>query len=211
MRITVCLACILVFLIGCGNDAPPASALSVTITPASATVAANRTIDLTGSASGFTATPTISWYMLWSGMGSLRGACGSLRATRDQPLVEQGPFPAGAPPMKRTLLTDGILELLAQPWPEDPSLTWAQAIARTLVSLAAKGDVRAAAEVMNRVEGKPPKQIELSFNRYPRGISDDEIDAGVDELLRRPEEAGGETATAVVPSAQGGLRDKGGR
>jgi hypothetical protein len=63
MRLSVCLACFLVMLSGCREGAPPVSALSVTITPASATVTAYGTQDLSGSATGFTATPVVVWYM----------------------------------------------------------------------------------------------------------------------------------------------------
>jgi hypothetical protein len=63
MRLALFLSYVAIFLSGCGSDAPPASALSVTITPASATVAANGTVNLSGSASGFTRKPDIIWYM----------------------------------------------------------------------------------------------------------------------------------------------------
>lgn len=63
MRLSVCLVCFLLMLSGCQEGAPPVSALSVTITPASATVAAYGTVYMSGSVTGFTATPMIDWYM----------------------------------------------------------------------------------------------------------------------------------------------------
>jgi len=60
---------------------------------------------------------------------------------------------------KRTRLTDALIELLEQPYEDDPALTWAQAIALALTRKAADGNVEAAREIADRVEGKPAQQL----------------------------------------------------
>lgn len=51
--------------LGCGSGvpAPDARAITVTITPAVSTVPVGGTLDLRGDATGFTATPSVIWYM----------------------------------------------------------------------------------------------------------------------------------------------------
>jgi len=50
-------------MLGCGgaSDLPPSSAVSVSLAPLTATIQVGQTVDLTGTAIGFT-NPTISWW-----------------------------------------------------------------------------------------------------------------------------------------------------
>jgi hypothetical protein len=61
----ICSICILAG--ACGNSLPLASSLSVAITPPTATVTAGTRVNLTGSGSGFTETPTPEWQMVEGG------------------------------------------------------------------------------------------------------------------------------------------------
>jgi len=65
-------------------------------------------------------------------------------------------------------------ELLARPYPKDTRLTWAEKIALALAKKAADGDVRAAAEIADRVEGKPSQQVKVSAH----GVGDYHISVG---------------------------------
>ncbi len=49
---------------GGGYDQIPSSSLTVTVSPASATIPRNGTVQLTGSAAGFPKTPTLTWNVL---------------------------------------------------------------------------------------------------------------------------------------------------
>ncbi len=60
--------------------------------------------------------------------------------------------PGGRPKTKP--LTEELQRLLEEEAPKGKGQTWATAIAKTLLAKARKGDVRAIAEVANRVEGK---------------------------------------------------------
>jgi hypothetical protein len=68
--------------------------------------------------------------------------------------------PGGRP--KRTPLADACREVLALPVPGDSEgRTYAEKIAATLAEKAAKGDIRAAAELADRAEGKPRQSVEI--------------------------------------------------
>jgi hypothetical protein len=60
--------------------------------------------------------------------------------------------PGGRPKTKP--LTEEIERLLEQEAPTSKGQTWASLIAQALLTKACKGDVRAFAELANRVEGK---------------------------------------------------------
>jgi hypothetical protein len=98
-------------------------------------------------------------------------------ATRFKP-GESG-NPGGRP--KTAPLSQACRELLGQSIPGDPGQrTYAEAIAQTLVEKALKGDIRAAQELGDRVEGRARQAIEIqsvalreAFERMSR----EELDA----------------------------------
>jgi hypothetical protein len=65
--------------------------------------------------------------------------------------------PGGRP--KKKLVTDELEWLLEQEAPRASGKTWAAVIAEALLRKARKGDVRAIAELANRVEGKTLQQL----------------------------------------------------
>jgi hypothetical protein len=68
--------------------------------------------------------------------------------------------PGGRP--KKKLVTDELERLLQAEAPDAEGRTWATVIAEALLQQARKGDVRAIAELTNRIEGKPLQPVELS-------------------------------------------------
>jgi hypothetical protein len=66
---------------------------------------------------------------------------------------------AGRPKTKP--LTDELQRLLGEEAPKGKGQTWAALIAEALVKRASKGDVRAIAELGNRIEGRPVQAVEL--------------------------------------------------
>jgi hypothetical protein len=70
--------------------------------------------------------------------------------------------PGGRP--KKKLVTDELERLLEQDAPGAKGKTWAAVIAEALLRKARKGDVRAIAELANRIEGKPLQALELGVN-----------------------------------------------
>jgi hypothetical protein len=82
--------------------------------------------------------------------------------------------PGGRP--KRQPLTEAFLELMDQPYPQDRNgRTYAEAIVRTLATKAARGDVRAAQLVMERIEGRVPIAA-LAESSGPVGLTIEMID-----------------------------------
>jgi Family of unknown function (DUF5681) len=72
--------------------------------------------------------------------------------------------PGGRP--KRAPLADACREVLALPVPADAEgRTYAQKIAATLAEKAAEGDIRAAAELADRAEGRARQSIEIGQTR----------------------------------------------
>jgi hypothetical protein len=69
--------------------------------------------------------------------------------------------PAGRP--KSAILSDALRRELVEPCPEDPERTWAEVIADALIARAAAGDVQAAKEIADRVEGKARQYVHLSY------------------------------------------------
>lgn len=85
--------------------------------------------------------------------------------------------PGGRP--KKKLISDELERLLQEEAPGGTGKTWASVIAESLLRQAAKGDVRAISELVNRVEGKPLQAVNLDVN------SSSEIDSMTDEELRQ--------------------------
>ena len=67
--------------------------------------------------------------------------------------------PGGRP--KKKLITNELERLLEQEAPEATGKTWAAVIAEVLLNQARRGDVRAIAELANRIEGKPLQPVEF--------------------------------------------------
>ena len=70
----------LAFFLSCGSGLPPASSVTLSITPSSATVAAGGTVALQGSATGFTTSPIVVWGMQESSPNPPVTACGTFPA-----------------------------------------------------------------------------------------------------------------------------------
>jgi hypothetical protein len=83
--------------------------------------------------------------------------------------------PGGRP--KKKLISDELERLLQVEAPDAGGRTWATVVAEALLHQARKGDVRAIAELANRIEGKPLQPVELSGDNDP------------DTLVERLEEA----------------------
>jgi hypothetical protein len=65
--------------------------------------------------------------------------------------------PGGRP--KKKQVTEELERLLAEEAPNGNGQTWATVIAQALLRRASKGDVRAIAELANRIEGKPAQAV----------------------------------------------------
>jgi uncharacterized protein DUF5681 len=73
---------------------------------------------------------------------------------------QPSPNPGGRP--HKTALTDAIREQLAQVDAKDKAgRTNAEVVAAALIAKAKRGDVRAASEIADRVEGKPSQSLNL--------------------------------------------------
>lgn len=77
---------------GCGNGLPHSSDITVTVSPASATVAVSGTVTLAGSATGFTRTPLIQWWIQESHDIDRMNGCGILMANQLPPSPSSCPF-----------------------------------------------------------------------------------------------------------------------
>lgn len=71
--------------------------------------------------------------------------------------------PAGRP--KSITLSEAFRRQLSQPMPDDPEgRTFAEVIAERMCVAASNGDVSAAREIADRVEGKPRQSVNLDMN-----------------------------------------------
>jgi len=70
--------------------------------------------------------------------------------------------PGGRPRTK--LITSELERMLEQEAPAANGKTWAAVIAEALLKKARKGDVRAIAELANRVEGKARQTVDLELD-----------------------------------------------
>jgi hypothetical protein len=72
-------ACAATYLSGCGGSGlPDRSSVTVTITPAQATVKAGSVVALVGTESGFTQPPIVSWWIEESKVIDFNNDCGKL-------------------------------------------------------------------------------------------------------------------------------------
>jgi len=71
---------------------------------------------------------------------------------------------AGRPKTKP--LTEELERLLEQEAPNGKGQTWAAVILQALLTKARKGDVRAFAELANRVEGRSPQAVDFKVDNY---------------------------------------------
>ncbi len=65
----------LVLLVGCGNG-PSSKDVTVTVNPTTASVAVHGSVNLQGNATGFTAGPTVSWWIKESKDINFNADCG---------------------------------------------------------------------------------------------------------------------------------------
>jgi hypothetical protein len=88
------------------------------------------------------------------------------RFTKDTPTAfkpGQSGNPAGRP--KSITLSEAFRRQLSQPMPDDPEgRTFAEVIAERMCVAASGGDVSAAREIADRVEGKPKQSVNLDMN-----------------------------------------------
>ena len=105
--------------------------------------------------------------------------------------------PGGRP--RRKLITDELERLLAEEAPNGKGQTRATVIAQALLRRASKGDVRAIAELSNRIEGKPAQAIAVDLDageglaeriakarkRVTEGMTAEEIKEKINSLSRQ--------------------------
>lgn len=70
--------------------------------------------------------------------------------------------PGGRP--KKQSITEELERLLAEEAPNSGGRAWVVVIAEALLQKARKGDVRAFAELANRMEGKPRQSLAVAVN-----------------------------------------------
>jgi hypothetical protein len=90
--------------------------------------------------------------------------------------------PGGRP--RKRLISDEIERLLLEDAPNASGKTYATALAEVLLKQALKGDLRAIAEVANRVEGKPIQAVDLDINPNEdiESLTDEELETRIAEL-----------------------------
>jgi hypothetical protein len=84
------------------------------------------------------------------------------------------PNPAGRP--KKTLLTDALRSVLAEPFPGDKrGRCFAEVIAWRVAREAAKGDLKAVAQIADRTEGRVRSEGDLDDRKTPPILIPEEI------------------------------------
>ncbi len=79
MRRALATILLLLSIVSCGgNGLPRSSAVTVTVSPSAATVPIGGTVTLTGSETGFTASPVVSWWIQESKSINFNNDCGKL-------------------------------------------------------------------------------------------------------------------------------------
>ena len=93
--------------------------------------------------------------------------------------------PGGRP--RKRLITDELERLLQEEAPDKNGQTWATAIAEALLRQAITGDVRAIAELANRVEGKPLQAVDLHLDPSNdiQNLTEEELNERIVELERQ--------------------------
>jgi hypothetical protein len=109
---------------------------------------------------------------------------GSVHNLRPWPKGVSG-NPGGRP--RKRLISDELERLLQQEAPSAAGKTWAAAIAEVLLAQALNGDVRAIAEVANRVEGKPLQAMDLHLDPSNdiQNLTEEELNQRIAELERQ--------------------------
>ena len=93
--------------------------------------------------------------------------------------------PGGRP--KKRLISDELERLLQEEAPDAGGNTCAAVMAEALLSRALKGDLRAIAEITNRVEGKSFQAVGLDVNSPEdiESLSDEELEKRIAELTEK--------------------------
>lgn len=108
----------------------------------------------------------------------------SARKPKGKPFAKGNPYtfkpgqsgnPKGRP--KSRTLSEAYRAMLACPLPEDPTRTYADAVAETLCREAVIGNVIAAKELADRTEGRPRQAIDLSVEERKRQVAERAIEA----------------------------------
>lgn len=104
--------------------------------------------------------------------------------------------PKGRP--KSITLSEAYRRMLAQPLPDDPDRTFADAIAEVLCNEAVKGNVGAAREICDRTEGKARQALDvdmkvLDWRELARehGITEDDVIREAQRLIESANATGG--------------------
>jgi hypothetical protein len=86
----------------------------------------------------------------------------------------------------RDVVSKVMRDMLPEPCPLDKNgLAWAEAIALAVFKKAVRGDVRAAAEIFDRTEGRPKQSVQVSATAEVRAIPAnlEDVDRRLTELL----------------------------
>jgi hypothetical protein len=105
--------------------------------------------------------------------------------------------PAGRP--KVIVVSEALRAQLAQQMPGADESTFAEALAKALIDKALSGDVLAAREVLDRVEGKPKQSIDVDMNvldwrrlAQSHGISERDVIDQARQLIESADDFGGD-------------------
>jgi Family of unknown function (DUF5681) len=118
--------------------------------------------------------------------GAVKQRENSAKKVRGKPFSKGNPHafkpgqsgnPQGRP--RARVLSEYYREWLARPLPGDPARTFGDAIAEAVCRQAVEGDVAAAREIADRVEGKPRQAIDLSSEEQRRAM----VERAVNELM----------------------------
>lgn len=106
---------------------------------------------------------------------------------------QPSPNPSGRP--RKTILSDALRDILEEPYPRDrEGRTYAQVIARRVANEAARGNLRAVAEIADRTEG--------------RVRTENESRGGCDQSLLRADLSEGEDPREALRAIATRLRDR---
>lgn len=100
-------------------------------------------------------------------------------------------------PRSRTL-SEAYRAMLRQPLPDDPSRTYADAVAETLCKNAVLGDVVAAKELADRTEGRSKQTVDVTVEERKREMVENAIAKLIEDAQMSRDEAI-EQLTAVTP------------
>jgi hypothetical protein len=96
------------------------------------------------------------------------------------------PNPGGRPRSLASQLSQELRRLLRSECPKDATQrSWAEALAEKMCHLALEGDVHAFSEIADRTEGRPAQAIQMSGSLDLGGMTQEEIEQKIKELIAR--------------------------